>query len=100
MRKEHWKQDDKTRKLLTMYKVLHMRDKIDKLDMKRKHEERQLVSIKDCINSAIKGLEEYSRQQIKMKIKLKQTKGLIEIQKTTEKYSNIAEKQWYIHLKR
>lgn len=59
-----------------MYKVLHTRDKIDKLDMKRKHEERQLVSNENCINSAIKGLEEYSRQQIKMKIKAKTNKRI------------------------
>ena len=49
--------DQRTRKLMTMEKVLHPRDDIDSLYMTRK-EERGLARIEDCVDGAVQGLQE------------------------------------------
>ena len=51
--------DSKTRKLFTIYGVLHPKSDIDRLYIPRKEGGRGLVSIKDCVELAIRGLEVY-----------------------------------------
>ena len=43
--------DQRTRKLMTMYKALHLKDDIDRL-----------ASMKDCINASTQDLEEYIKK--------------------------------------
>ena len=51
--------DRKTRKLFTMYGVLHTKSDVDKLYIPRKEGERGLISIEDCVELAIRGSEVY-----------------------------------------
>ena len=49
--------DRKTRKLFTIYGALHPKSDVDRLYIPRKEEGRDLMSIEDCVELAIKGLE-------------------------------------------
>ena len=49
--------DRKTRKLFTIYGALHPKSDVDRLYMPRKEGGRGLISIEDCVESAIRGLE-------------------------------------------
>ena len=49
--------DRKTRKLLTIYGALHPNSDVDRLYIPRKEGARSLISIEDCIEVAIRGLE-------------------------------------------
>ena len=51
--------DQKTRKLMTMHKVLHHRDDVDRLYVPRKVGGRGLASIEDSIDASIQRLEDY-----------------------------------------
>ena len=51
--------DRKTRKLFTIYGVLHPKLDVDRLYMPRKEGGRGLISIQDCVELAIRGLEVY-----------------------------------------
>ena len=51
--------DRKTRKLLTIYGALHPKSDVDRLYIPRKEGGRGLISIKDCVELAIRGLEVY-----------------------------------------
>ena len=51
--------DRKTRKLFTTYGALHPNSDVDRLYIPRKEGGRSLISIKDCIELAIRGLEVY-----------------------------------------
>ena len=51
--------DQRTRKLITMHKVLHPRDNIDRLYVSRKEGGRGLASIEDSVGTSIQRLEEY-----------------------------------------
>lgn len=51
--------DVKTRKILTMNGVFHMRSSVDRLYMKRKDGGRGLISVKQCVRSEEAGLHEY-----------------------------------------
>ena len=51
--------DRKTRKLLTMYGALHPKSDVDRLYIPRKEGGRGLISIEDCVELAIRGLELY-----------------------------------------
>ena len=51
--------DQRTRKLMTMHKALHLRDDVDRLYVSRKEEGRGLVSIKDSVDASIQRLEDY-----------------------------------------
>ena len=51
--------DRKTRKLFTIYGALHPKSDVDRLYIPRKEGGRGLISIKDCCELAIRGLEVY-----------------------------------------
>ena len=51
--------DRKTRKLFTMYGALHPKSDVDRLYIPRKEGGRGLISIKDCLELAIRDLEVY-----------------------------------------
>ena len=49
----------RTRKLMTMHKVLHPRDNVNRLYVSRKEGGRGLASIEDNVDASIRGLEDY-----------------------------------------
>ena len=51
--------DRKTRELLTIYGALHPKSDADRLYIPRKEGGRGLISIEDCVELAIRGLEVY-----------------------------------------
>ena len=51
--------DRKTRKLFTIYGALHPTSDVDRLYIPRKEGGRGLISIEDCVELAIRGLEVY-----------------------------------------
>ena len=51
--------DRKTRKLFTIYRALYPKSDVDKLYIRRKEGGRGLISIEDCFELAIRGLEVY-----------------------------------------
>ena len=51
--------DRKTRKLFTIYEALYPKSDVDRLYIPRKEEGRGLISIEDCVEVAITGLEVY-----------------------------------------
>ena len=51
--------DQRTRKLMTMHKVLHPRDDVDRLYVSRKEGGRRLASIEDSGDASIQRLEDY-----------------------------------------
>ena len=51
--------DRKTRKLFTIYGALHPNSDVEKLYIPRKERGRGLISIEDCVELAIRGLEVY-----------------------------------------
>ena len=51
--------DRKARKLFTMYGTLHPKSDVDRLYIPRKEGGRGLISIEDCVELAIRGLEVY-----------------------------------------
>ena len=51
--------DPKTRKLFTIYEELHPKSDVERLYIPRKEGERGLISIEDCTELAIRGLEVY-----------------------------------------
>ena len=51
--------DRKTRKLFTIYRALHPTPDVDRLYIPRKAGGRGLISIEDCVEVAIRGLEVY-----------------------------------------
>ena len=51
--------DRKTRKLFTMYGALHPKSDVDSLYIPRKEGRRGLISIEDCVELSIRGLEVY-----------------------------------------
>ena len=51
--------DRKTRKLFIIYEALHPKSDVDRLYIPRKEGGRGLISIEDCVELAIKGLEVY-----------------------------------------
>ena len=51
--------DQRTRKLMTMHKLLHLRDDVDRLYVSRKEGGRGLASIEDTVDASIQRLEDY-----------------------------------------
>ena len=51
--------DRKTRRLFTIYGALHPKSDVDRLYIPRKEGGRGLISIEDCVELAIRGLEVY-----------------------------------------
>ena len=57
-RKDEIKEMDRTRrKIMNMYNALHPRDSVARLYLPRKEGERGLMSVEDCVELAILGLE-------------------------------------------
>ena len=59
MKSELQATDRKTRKLFTIYGALHPKSDVDRLYIPRKEGGRGLISIEDCVELAIMGLEVY-----------------------------------------
>ena len=55
--------DQKLRKRMTMNKVLHLRDDVDKLYVSRREEERGLTIIEDNVDASIQQPEDYMGQR-------------------------------------
>ena len=51
--------DPRIRKLMTMHKVLHLRDDVDRLYVSRKERGGELASIEDSADGSIQRLEDY-----------------------------------------
>ena len=51
--------DQRTRKLMTMHKILHPRDEVDRLYVSRKEGGRGLACIEDSVDASIQRLEDY-----------------------------------------
>ena len=51
--------DRKTKKLFTIYGALHLKSDVDRLYIPRKEGGRGFISIEDCVELAIRGLEVY-----------------------------------------
>ena len=49
--------DRKTRKLFTIYGAVHSKSDVNRLYIPKKEGERGLISIEDCVELAIRGLE-------------------------------------------
>ena len=49
--------DRKTRKLFTMYGALHLKSNVDRLYIPTKERRGGLISIEDCVELPIRGLE-------------------------------------------
>ena len=62
-REELKQMNQKTRKLMTMHKVLHPRDDVDRLYVPRKEGGRGLTSIKYCVEASIQRLEDYIQNE-------------------------------------
>ena len=58
-REELKQMDQRTRKLMTMYKALHSRDDVDRLYESRKEGGRGLASIEDAVDASIQQFEDY-----------------------------------------
>ena len=58
-KKELKRMDVRTRKLLTMFGVFHMKSNVDRLYMKRKEGGRGLMSVMECVRGEEIGLKEY-----------------------------------------
>ena len=54
--------DQRTRKLMTMHKVLHPRDDVDRLYVSRKEGGRGLASVEDTVDASIQRLEDYTEK--------------------------------------
>ena len=54
--------DQRTRKLITMYKALHPRNDLDDLCVSRKERGRGIVSIEKNIDASIQGLKDYIKK--------------------------------------
>ena len=54
--------DQRTRKLMTMHKALHLRDDVDRLNVPRKEGGRGLTSIEDSVDTSIQRLEDYTEK--------------------------------------
>ena len=68
MREEHKQIDQRTRKFMTMHRILHPEDNIDWLNVSRKEGGRLIASIVDSVDLSIQqlGLEDYIKRRIRM----------------------------------
>ena len=62
-REELKQMDQRTRKLMTMHKVLHPRDDVDRLYVSRTERERGLTSIEDSVDASIEPLKDYIQKR-------------------------------------
>ena len=57
--------DRKTRKLFTIYEALHPKSDVGRLYTPRKKARRGLISIEDCVELALGGLEVYMFMEVR-----------------------------------
>ena len=94
--------DQRTRKLMTMYKALHPRDDVDRLYVSRKEGGRELASIEDSVDASIQRLEDYIEKQERGLITAirNNTDNTIDDRMTTTRKQKWEEKQLYGRFKR
>ena len=61
-REELERMDERTRKLMTMRKILHPKDDVNRLYLSRKEEGRGLASIEDSVDASIQRFEDYKEK--------------------------------------
>ena len=61
-REELQQMDQQTRGHMTMHRALLIRDDIDRLCVSRNKSGRGFASIEDCIDTSIRGLEDYKKR--------------------------------------
>ena len=94
--------DQRTRKLMTMHKVLHSRDDVDRLYVSRKQGGRGLASIEDTVDASIQRLEDVREKHERgliTNIRVDTDNTINEIMTTTRK-QKWEEKQLYGCFKR
>ena len=64
-REELKKMDQRTRKVMTMYKALHPRDDVDRLSVLRREGEKRIATIEDSVNTLIKRLEDHIQKRVR-----------------------------------
>ena len=75
--------DQRTRKLMTIYKALHPRDDVDRLYGSRKYGRRGITSTEDSVNASIQRLEDYI-QKISIEDSLQPSETILITRWTTE----------------
>ena len=88
--------DQRTGKLMTMHKVLHPRDDVDRLYVSRKEGGRGLAIIEDSVDASIQRCEDY---RLITAIK-NDTDNTVSNRMTTTRKQKWEEKQLYERLKR
>ena len=63
-RNELKQMDQRTRKLMTMHKAIHLRDDVDRLYVSRKEGGRGLASIEDSVDASIQRLKDYIEKHV------------------------------------
>ena len=93
--------DQRTRKLMTMHKALHLRDDVDRLYVPRKEERRGLASIEDSIDTSIQRLENYIKKHVQGLITAirNDTDNTIDDRRTTTRKQKWEKKQPYDRFK-
>ena len=94
--------DQRTRKLKTMHKALHLRDDVGRLYLSRKEGERGLASIEDSVDASIQWLEDYIEKHERgliMAIK-NDANNTVTNRMTINRKQKWEENQFYVHFKR
>ena len=101
-REELKQMDQRTRKLMTMHKVLHHRDDVDRLYVSRKEGGRGLARIEDTVDASIQRLEDYIEKHERGLITTirNHTDNTIDKRMTTTRKQKWEGKQLYGHFKR
>ena len=94
--------DQRTRKLMTMHKVLHHKDDVDRLYVSRKEGGRGLASTEDTVDASIQRLEDYIEKHERGLITAirNDTDNTIDERMTTTRKQKWEEKQLYGPFKR
>ena len=92
----------RTKKLMTMHKALHLRDDVDRLYVSRKEGGRGLASIKDTDDTSIQRLEDYIEKHERGLITTirNDTDNTIDERMTTTRKQKWEGKQLYCRFKR
>ena len=101
-RNELRQMDQRTRKLMTMHKLLHPRDDVDKLYVTRKEGGSGLASIEDSVDTSIQRLEDYIEKHVRGLITASRnnTDNMIDNRMTISKKQKWEGKQLYGRFKR
>ena len=94
--------DQRTRKLMTMHKTLHLRDDVDRLYVSRKEGGRGIASIEDSVDTSIQRLEDYIEKHERGLITAirNNTDNTIDDRMTTTREKKWEKKQLYGRFKR